>query len=42
LLEAPEKLNQDPYGAWLVKLSGISDTGELISAADYEALCGEE
>lgn len=42
LLDAPEKLNQDPYGAWLVKLSGISDTGELISAADYEALCGEE
>jgi len=42
LLDNPEKINHDPYGSWFVKLSGISDTEELISSADYEALLGEE
>ncbi len=42
LLDNPEKINQDPYAAWFVKLSGISGTEELISPADYEALLGEE
>lgn len=42
LEDAPEKINEDPYGAWLVKVSGVGDKVELLSAADYEAFCKEE
>ncbi len=42
LLDAPEAINQDPYGAWLVEVSGITGREELLSAADYEAHCLEE
>ena len=37
LLDAPERLNEDPYGAWLIKVEGITDTEELLDAADYQA-----
>ncbi len=39
LLDAPEKLNSDPYGAWIIKVGNITDTEELLSAADYAAKC---
>jgi glycine cleavage system H protein len=43
LADAPERINEDPYGAgWLVKVT-IADPGEadsLLSAADYVALLG--
>lgn len=42
LLDAPETLNADPYGAWLMKAEGISDRSELLDAAAYEALCAKE
>lgn len=42
LLDAPEKLNEDPYGAWLIKVEGVEATEELIDAAAYEAFCAEE
>ena len=38
---SPEKVNEDPYGSWIVKLS-ISDESELASlldAAAYAAIC---
>ncbi len=45
LADAPEKLNEDPYGAgWLVKLK-LSDSAQaasLMTAADYEAYVGAE
>jgi glycine cleavage system H protein len=44
LTDAPEKVNQDPYGeAWLVKirLSGTAPT-ELMTAAEYQSYIGEE
>ena len=37
LLDAPERLNEEPYGAWLIKVEGITDTEELLDAADYQA-----
>jgi glycine cleavage system H protein len=41
LADAPEKINEDPYGeGWLVKVK-LSDSGEaesLLSAADYRNL----
>ena len=44
LADAPEKINEDPYGeAWLIKLE-ISDPSELdglMDAAAYEAYCNE-
>ncbi len=44
LTEAPEKINEDPYGeAWLIKLD-IADPSELdglMDAAAYEAYCNE-
>lgn len=43
LADAPERINEDPYGeGWLVK-ARLSDPGEaekLLSAADYVALLG--
>ena len=41
LLDAPEKLNDDPYGAWIAKIENITDTEELLDAADYEAFTQE-
>ena len=41
LLDSPEKLNEDPYGAWIIKVSGVSETDELLSASEYEAFCAE-
>ncbi|MBQ7603427.1 MAG: glycine cleavage system protein GcvH [Clostridia bacterium] len=41
LLDSPEKLNEDPYGAWIIKVSGVTETDELLSAAEYEAFCPE-
>ena len=42
LLDAPESINADPYGAWLVEVEGIIDQEELLDAAAYEAHCAQE
>ena len=42
LADAPELLNTDPYGAWIIKVENVCDTEELLSTADYEAFCKEE
>ncbi len=42
LLDAPQNINEDPYGAWLVEVSDISEFGELMDAAAYEAFCEKE
>lgn len=44
LATAPEKVNTDAYGAWMirVKLSDAGEAGKLLSAADYEAFVAEE
>jgi glycine cleavage system H protein len=44
LEDAPEKINEDPYEAWIAVLE-ISDSSELenlLSAEDYEKFCAEE
>jgi glycine cleavage system H protein len=42
LNDAPEKINEDPYGdGWIVKLR-VSDEGDLLSAEEYEKLLEEE
>lgn len=42
LLDAPEAINADPYGAWLVEVEDISDKEELLDAAAYAAHCASE
>ncbi|MDO4486559.1 MAG: glycine cleavage system protein GcvH [Bacillota bacterium] len=37
LLDEPQMINSDPYGAWLVKVEGITGTAELLDADAYEA-----
>ena len=39
LLDAPEKLNEDPYGAWIIKVENVTETEEMLTAAEYEATC---
>ena len=42
LMDAPEMLNSDPYGAWIIKVEQVTDREELLDADDYEAFCAEE
>ena len=40
--DAPETLNEDPYGAWIIKVENVTEEEELLDAAAYEAFCAEE
>jgi glycine cleavage system H protein len=45
LANAPERINQDPYGrGWICKLSGVqpADVASLLTLAQYDALCAEK
>ena len=42
LLDAPENLNNDPFGAWIIKVENVTGTEELMDAAAYEAFCATE
>ncbi len=42
VLDAPQNINSDPYGSWLVRISGITDQKELLNAEAYEKFCEEE
>ena len=42
LLDAPEKLNEDPYGTWIIKVENVTDTEEMLTAAEYQAMCEAE
>ena len=42
LLDAPENLNNDPYGAWIIKVENVTGSEELLDAAAYEAFCSQE
>lgn len=42
LLDNPEDINEKPYEAWFVEVSGISGQAELMDATAYEAFCKEE
>ncbi len=42
LLDSPELLNSDPYGAWIIKVENVSEKEELMDADAYEAFCAEE
>jgi glycine cleavage system H protein len=40
IVDSPEIINSDPYGAWLFEIGQISDRTELISSDDYEKYIG--
>ena len=42
LIDNPALLNENPYDAWLIKVSDVTNTGELLDAAAYEAVCKSE
>ena len=42
LEDSPELLNEDPYGAWIIKVENITAEEELLTADAYEAFCAEE
>ena len=37
LEDEPQKLNEDPSGAWIAKIKDVSAFGELLNAQEYEA-----
>jgi len=39
LAAAPERVNADPYGAWLVELEDVTDKADLLDAEGYRACC---
>ncbi|MCE5189533.1 MAG: glycine cleavage system protein GcvH [Eubacteriales bacterium] len=39
LASAPESINADPYGAWLIEVTGVFATAELMDADAYKAFC---
>ena len=40
---APERLNQDPYAAWLIRIRPVNplELGKLLDAAAYSKMVGE-
>ena len=42
LLDAPEMLNNDPYGAWIIKVNNIDGAEDLLDPAAYEEHCASE
>ena len=40
--DSPENLNEDPYGAWIIKVGNVTGEEELLDAAAYETFCAEE
>jgi glycine cleavage system H protein len=43
LLDAPELINEDAYGAWFIKVENISGQAEGLMDEDaYKAFCDEE
>ena len=42
LLDAPEKINQDAYGAWIVKVRDFSGLEHLMDAQQYAELISKE
>lgn len=41
LLDAPQLINETPYEAWFVKVSGITAEAEFLTAQEYEALISQ-
>lgn len=40
--DAPVKINETPYEAWLIQVGDIEDTAELLTADEYAAFVEEQ
>lgn len=40
--DSPELLNEDPYGAWIIKVENVTEEEDLLDSDSYEAHCAEE
>jgi len=39
LSAAPETINADPYGTWLIEVNNVTAFAELMDAGAYETFC---
>lgn len=39
LLDTPEAVNADPYGAWFIRVKDVEETEDLMDAKEYEEFC---
>ena len=42
ILDAPEKINEAPYEAWLVRVKDVTEKEALLSAEEYQAFVESE
>ena len=42
LFDAPESINEDPYGAWFVRVGEVTEVAELLDDEAYAAHCEQE
>lgn len=42
LLDAPQMINEEPYEAWFIKVTDVTDKEELLTAEEYEAFVASE
>ena len=42
LMDAPGKINEAPFDAWLVKVDNVSAIKDLMTFEEYETFCNEE
>ena len=42
VVSAPESINTDPYGVWLIEVSDVTAFAELMDAGAYEAFCAQQ
>ena len=42
LLDNPEKINEEPYEAWFVKVKDVTEREDLLSAEEYKAFVESE
>ena len=42
LLDSPQKINEAPYDAWMIKVTDIEEEAEFMDADAYEAFCSEQ
>lgn len=41
VVDSPELINTDPYGAWLFEVEPVESVGKLMEAEEYEAYLAE-
>lgn len=41
LLDAPQRINEAPYEAWMIKVENVGDKEEMLTAAEYEAFIAQ-